>query len=120
MFTCFYAPLQPLIVIPALFYFPIMGYARKIYLLTYCKKPRRGTLIIGKIMFYILLLGPFAFAIGLIYFSSFSNNFYFWTALNIIAIVLSIAVCVTNQIPNESLQVKVSDCKLFFSSYFLE
>lgn len=76
MFTCFYVSLQPLVAVSGVLQFFFMAYARRIYRLTYCKNSVEGTDMIGKIMLNIIfIMGSFIFLLGLMLFSSYSNNF---------------------------------------------
>lgn len=89
LFTCFFSPLQPIIVVFAIVGFAWMYWAQKYSLFNRCKRPTPGNNTINTTMYQLIYLGPAFYTIGSFCWSNFFQSNWIGIAPNLAAAILS-------------------------------
>ena len=89
LFTCFFSPLQPIIVVFAIVGLFVMFWAQKYSLFNRCKRPSPGLNIVNNTMYQLIYLGPACFTLGSFCWSHFFKQNFIGIAPNLTSAVIS-------------------------------
>ena len=92
LFACFYASLQPIIVLIAAFGLFLMTYAQKISLYRLSKRPTPGDSDINSAMYYFIFAGPLFYSFGSFCLDNIYGNFRHGIIPNTLAIIMSLFI----------------------------
>jgi hypothetical protein len=92
LFTCFFAPLQPIIVIFAVAGLFLMYWAQKYSLLNRCKRPAPGNNTINNVMYQLIYIGPAFYTLGSLCWSHFFKQSFIGIAPNLTAAIISVII----------------------------
>ena len=92
LFSCFYASLQPIIVIISAVGLFLMGYAQKFSLYKLSKRPIPGNNEINTGMYYFILAGPLCYSLGSYCLVNIFSNFRPGIIPNTLAIIISVLI----------------------------
>jgi hypothetical protein len=95
LFTCFFCPLQPIIVVFAVASLTFMLWAQKYSLFNRCKRPAPGNNHINTTMYQLIYLGPAFYTLGSFCWSHFFNPGFISYVPNLLAAVTSILILAT-------------------------
>jgi len=89
LFTCFFASLQPIIVLFAISGMSLTYWAQKYSLFNRCKRPIPGNNVVNTAMYQLIYLGPALYTIGSFCWSHFFKTDWIGVAPNLVAAILS-------------------------------
>jgi hypothetical protein len=92
LFTCFFAPLQPILVVFAIGGMSMMYWAQKYSLFKRCRRPVPGKNIINNAMYQLIYLGPVFYTVGSFCWSHFFKDDWIGYAPNLTAGILSVII----------------------------
>ena len=88
LFTCFFAPLQPIIIVFAIGGMSMLYWAQKYSLYERCRRPIPGNNTVNTAMYTLIYLGPLFFSLGSFCWSTFFIDF-IGEAANLTACIIS-------------------------------
>ena len=92
LFTCFFASLQPIIIVFALTGMILMFWTQKYSIFNRCRRPSAGNRTINRAMYPLIYLGPLFYSLGSFTWSSFyrlNNDTFVDIAPNLVAAIVS-------------------------------
>ena len=92
LFACFYASLQPIIVLIAAFGLFLMGLAQKMCLFWFRKRPTPGESDINTSMYYFIFAGPLFYSVGSLLLANVYGDFKHGIIPNCLSIIISLFV----------------------------
>ena len=92
LFCCFFAALQPIILIIAVFGMVAIYWANKFCLFNRCKRPIPGNKTINTAMYTLIYLGPLFFSLGNFCWSHFFEDGFISIAPNLIASIIAFII----------------------------
>lgn len=92
LFTCFFASLQPIIIVFAFTGMVLMYWTQKYSLFNRCKRPAPGDTTINTAMYSLIYLGPLFYSLGSFCWSHFFEKGFIGLAPNLTASILSFII----------------------------